>query len=148
MTSGWLHGRQRNSNGDPSYGSFARSSRVYPEIHFQPGPQGHRNSVLLPGAYSGVHWDAAVSADAVSHDLADCVTSAFRRDQAGNLSGANDHARHDHGVLRANDSAAGWLRQLYSSDPDRRTGYGVPGTQHAVVLDDLRRIHRDYRGVL
>src|SRR5215472_4234356 len=148
LTSGWLHGRQRNSNGDRGYGSFARSSRVYPEIHFQPRPQGNRTAVLLPGAHSRIHWDAAVCADAFSHDLADCHPTSFRRDQTGDLPCAHDDARHDHGVLRAHDSAAGRLRQLRSANPDWRAGHGVPGAEHAVVLDNVRRVHHHYRGIL
>ena len=53
--------------------SLARSSRVHSEIHFQPGPQSHRASVLLSGAHGGVCWDVLVAADAHSHDLADAV---------------------------------------------------------------------------
>ena len=48
-----------------------------------------------------------------------------------------DDARHDHGVHGAHDGASGWVRQLYSADPDRGRGHGLPAAQHAVVLDHL-----------
>ena len=53
------------------------------------------------------------------------VSAADRRDQAGNLPQPADHARHHHGVFRADHGAAGRIRQLLSADPDRRAGHGV-----------------------
>ena len=78
----------------------------------------------------------------------DAVLAAGGRDQAGDLSQPADHARHDHGVLRADHGAAGRLRKLLPADSDRRAGHGVSGPEHAVVLDDVRRVRRDHRGVL
>ena len=54
-----------------------------------------------------------------------------------------DHARHHHGVLRADHGAAGRVRQLLPADSDRRAGHGVPRPEHAFVLDDVCRIRRD-----
>ena len=34
------------------------------------------------------------------------------------------------------------LRQLLPADPDRRRGHGLPGPQHAVLLDHVRRPRR------
>ena len=74
--------------------------------------------------------------------------AAGGRDQAGDVSQPAHDARHDHGVLRADDGAAGRVRELLPADSDRRAGHGVPGSEHAFVLDDLCRIRRDHRGVL
>ena len=71
-----------------------------------------------------------------------CPASA-RRDQAGNLSEPAHHARHHHGVFRADHGAAGRLRQLFSAHSNRRARHGFSRPEHAVVLDDLRRLHRD-----
>src|SRR2546421_6731734 len=70
LTSGWRLGRQRNSNGDFGYSTFARSSGVHPEVHFQPRPQGDWDPVFLPGADGGIRRNVPVTADAHSHDLA------------------------------------------------------------------------------
>ena len=128
--------------------SRARSSGVHSEIHFQPRPQSHRDPVFLSGAHGGVCRDVPVAADAHSHGLADGGAAARRRDQAGDVSQPADHARHDHGVLRADHGAAGRVRQLLPADSDRRAGHGVPRPEHAVVLDDIRRLRCDPGGVL
>ena len=60
-----------------------------------------------------------------------------RADDAGAVSGAGDHARHDHGFLRADHRAAERLRQLFSADSNRRAGYGFSAAEHAVVLGDV-----------
>ena len=70
-------------NGDPGFGSRARSSGLHSEIHFQPRSQSHRHSVFLSGAHGGVCRDVAVAADAHSPGLADGGVAAGRRDQAG-----------------------------------------------------------------
>src|SRR5579862_8637609 len=81
MTSGWRHGRLRNSNGDFGYGSRARgSSGVYPEIYFQPRSQSHWHSVFLSGAHGGMGGDGSVSADALAFVLAERGTADRRRD--------------------------------------------------------------------
>ena len=57
------------------------------------------------------------------------------------------HARHHHGVLRADHGAAERIRKLFSAHPDRRAGHGVPCSEHAFVLDDVCGVHRDAVGV-
>ena len=135
-------------NGDPCYGSRARSSGLHSEIDFQPRPQSHRHSVFLPGAHGRVCRDVSVAVDAHSPGLADGCVAAGGRDQAGNVSQPADHARHHHGVLRADDGAAGRVRKLLSAHSDWRAGHGVPCPEHAFVLDDVCRIPRDHGGVL
>ena len=76
--------------------------------------------------------------DAGSHDLADGGFAARRRDQARNLLEPADHARHDHGVLRLDHGATGWVRKLFFAHPDWGAGYGVSSLEHAFVLDDVR----------
>src|ERR1022692_2882850 len=145
--SGWRHGRRRNSNGDGGYGSFARSSGLYPKIYFQPGSQSHWHSVFLPGAHGGVGGDVYVAADAHPFAVAERRSAAGRRDQAGDVSQSADHARDDHGVLRADHGAAGRVRKLFSSDSDWCAGYGVPGPEYAFVLDDVCRVRLHHRGI-
>ena len=69
--------------------------------------------------------------------------AAGGRDQAGDLSQPAHHARHDHGVLRADYGAAGRLWKLLSADSDWGAGYGVSGPEHAFVLDHVRGFRRD-----
>src|SRR4030081_2286331 len=61
---------------------------------------------------------------------------------------AGHHARHDYGFLRAYHGAAGRLWQLLPADSDRGAGHGFPRFEHALVLDDFARLHRDDRGLL
>ena len=112
----------------------------------------------LPGAVQRVYRHVALAADALphgqSHRAGRLVRQALahgrggRRDDAGTVSFADDHARHHHGVLRAHHGAAERLRQLFPADPDRRRGHGVPGPEHDVVLDHLRGAGGDGVGVL
>ena len=64
---------------------------------------------------------------------------AGRSDDAGVLPLPSYHSRHHHGVLRPDHSASGRLRQLFSSHPDRRRGYGLPPAEYALVLDYVPR---------
>ena len=128
--------------------AHAAPTRLHSQVHFQPGPQGHRASVLLSGADRGVCRDVSVAADAHPHDLADGESAADGRDQAGNLPQPADHARHHHGVLRADHGAPGRLRQLLSAHPDRRAGYGVSRPEHAFVLDHLHGVRGHPRRLL
>ena len=43
--------------------------------------------------------------------------------------------------------AARRVRKLLSADSNRRARYGLPGPEHAFVLDDVRGIRCDHRGV-
>ena len=143
--------RSRSPRKRPSRtrGSRARGpDQLHSQIHLQPRPQSHRAAVLLSGADRGVRRHVPVAADAHPHDLADGRSAAAGRHQAGNLPQPADHARHHHGVLRADHGAAERVRQLLSADPDRRAGYGVPGPEHAFVLDHVRRVRGDARGLL
>ena len=75
-----------------------------------------------------VDRDRALAADALSPGVAqrDLAVRERRADVAGAISGAGDHARHDHGFLRADHCAAGRLRQLFSADSNWRAGHGLP----------------------
>ncbi len=64
------------------------------------------------------------------------------RDDAGVLPLARHHARDDDGLLRADDGAAGRLRQLLPAHPDRRRRHGVPLLEHAVVLGHVHGARR------
>ena len=64
------------------------------------------------------------------------------------LSQPADDALHDHGVLRADYGSAGGIWKLFFADSDWGAGYGVPGPEHAFVLDYVRGICGDHRGVL
>ena len=79
--------------------------------------------------------------------------AADRRDQAGDISQPADHARHHHGVFRADDGAAGRVWKLFPAHSNWRARHGVPGPEHAFVLDhvcgirgDPLRVLRDGRG--
>ena len=60
-----------------------------------------------------------------------------RRHDARTVPLAHDHARHHHGLLRADHRAAERLRQLLPAHPDRRRRHGFPGPQHDVLLDHV-----------
>src|SRR5260370_6602305 len=93
-------------------------------------------------------WHVSIPGDAHSFDLGDGRAGVFWRDQAGDLSESLDHARHDHGFLRADHGAAGWVRKLLPADSDWGAGHGVSGAEYAFVLDHLPRLHRAACGVL
>ncbi len=80
--------------------------------------------------------------------LAECRPAAGGRNQAGNVSHAVHHARHDHGVLRTDDGAAGRIWKLLSTDSDWGAGYGVSGAEHAFVLDYVSGLRGDACGIL
>ena len=143
-----IDGRRSRRGRSPSH----RANRIYPEIYFQPGPQGDRETVLLPGARISFRGHRPVGPDALAPGLARCphsfAGSAFsqrrarRRDDAGILSLTHDVARHADGFLCAHHRAAERIRQLRSSHPAWRRGHGLPHAQHAFVLDDLHRLRR------
>ena len=59
------------------HGSRSRGpAGLHSKIHLQPGSQGHRDPVLLPGADGGVRRHVPVAADAHPHDLADGESAA------------------------------------------------------------------------
>ena len=60
-----------------------------------------------------------------------------RPDDAGAVSGTDDHARHDHGLHGADHGAAVRLRQLFPAHSNRRGGHGVSRAEHAFVLDNV-----------
>src|SRR5258706_11120885 len=136
-------------NGNLGNRSLARGpSGLHSQIYFQPRSQSHWPSVFLPGAHGGVCRDVFVAADAHFPDLSFGEFAAGGRDQAGNLSRASHHARHHHGVLRADNGAAGRFWKLLSANSDWGAGYGVSGPEHAFVLDDVCGFRGDSRGIL
>ena len=72
----------------------------------------------------------------------------FGRDQAGDLSQPADHARHHHGVLRADHGTAGWVWQLFPAHSDWCAGYGVSGAEYALVLDNVCCLRGNSGGIL
>src|SRR5258708_2848468 len=72
----------------------------------------------------------------------------FCDDQAGLYPTLGRSPRPDYGFRRAYAGAEGRLRHLLPADSNRRAGYGVPGFEHALVLDDPSRLHSDDRGIL
>src|SRR5260370_413751 len=123
-------------------------SGLYSQIYFQPRSQSYWTAVFLPGAYGSVCGDVPVAADAHSPGLAAGEFANRGRNQAGAVSGTAHHARHHHGVLRADHCATGGIRKLLFADSDWRAGYGVPGPEHAFVLDDVCGVRGDPCGVL
>ena len=113
----------------------SRARRFYPEVCLQPRPQGHRHSILLPRTLLGVPGDVALAAHALPHGEPQRSGEMVRRPvahgsrgwrhDAGTVPLADDHARHHHGVFRADHRAAKRLRQLFPAHPDRRRGHGV-----------------------
>ena len=91
--------------------------------------------------------DVLVAADEDSLIVAGRESTASGRDQAGDLPQPAHHARNDHGVLRADHGAAGWVRKLFSANSDWRAGYGVSGPEHAFVLDDVCGVRDHHRGI-
>ena len=104
------------------------------------------------GLVLGVPGDVALPADAIPHGppggQGGLVRQSVahrrggRHDDAGTLPLADDHARHHHGVLRADHGAAERLRQLLPAAANRRRGHGLPGPEHDVLLDHLPRTGR------
>src|ERR1700722_15234843 len=92
-TSGWPHGRRRNSNGRNGKPARARSSGFHSEIYFQPRSQSHRHSVFFSGAHGSVCGDVSVAADAHPLALAERYPPDLRRDPAGDIFDAAYHAR-------------------------------------------------------
>ena len=137
---------QAGGNGHGGVHVHPAPDRLHPQVHLQHRPQGDRAAVLLPGADLGVRRHVPVAADAHSPGVAGGEGAGLRH-QAGDLPGAAHHARHHHGVLRADHGAAGRVRQLHSAHPDRRARHGVPHPEHAVVLDDVPGVPGDYRRV-
>ena len=92
---------------------------------------------------------ALVAPDALASGVAEraLVLLQGRPDDAGAISGADDHARHDHGLHGADHGAAIGIRQLFPAHSDWRGGHGVPGPEHAFVLDDVRFPDGDGRRV-
>src|ERR1700685_228705 len=146
--SGWPRGRRRNSNGRNGKPARARSSGIHPKIYFQSRSQSHWNSIFLSGADGGVGGDVSVATHAHSPAVAFGGDSPDGGDQAGDVLEPAHHARHHHGVFCADDGAAGRIRKLLSSDPDRSAGHGVSGVEYVVVLDNICCLHSNAGCVL
>ena len=72
-----------------------------------------------------------------------------RADVARAIPGAGDHARHHHGLLRADHGAAGRLRKLFSADSNWRAGHGFSRLNMLSFWVDVSRLrlhHRRVRG--
>ena len=59
-----------------------------------------------------------------------------RRHDPGTLFGADDHARHHHGLFCADHGHSKRLRQLLSAHSNRRGRHGLPDPQYAFFLAD------------
>src|SRR2546430_15118027 len=87
-------------NGNYGYRSRARCpSRVYTEIHLQPGSQDYWVAILLSCIGGGFCWDVSIAVDAHSLDLADGGSSVGGGNQAGDLSQPAPDARHHNGLF-------------------------------------------------
>ena len=118
---------------------------LHQHVHLLARSQDDREAVPVPGA---VHDDlrrpvraagalaAGLSGAAgAGHELGARAVHVRGHHPAGVLQHAVHHARHDHDLLRGHADAGGLLRQLPHPADDRHARHGVPGHQHAVVLD-------------
>src|SRR5882672_2215281 len=118
--------------------------RFHLEIYLQHRSQSNWHSILEPGLVLGVRRDGIVSPDAVASGVADheMVFLQGRLDDARAVSGVDDDAWHDHGLHGVDHGAAVRVWQLLLAYSNRRRRHGVPGVEHAVVLDDVRVVAR------
>src|ERR1700681_3026395 len=81
--------------------------RLDQEICLQHRSQGNRHSIFMPGLVLCVRRNGIVIPDALASGLAhrEMVFLQGRPDDAGAVSGADDYARHDHGVYGADHGA-------------------------------------------
>src|ERR1035441_10100939 len=118
-------------NGCPGIPPTRGPSRLHPQMGVQSRPQGDWPAVLLPRAHRGFRRHVSLPADEDPSHLADGDPTLAGRDQTRNLSQPGHHARHDHGVFRADDRTPGWLRQLF---PAHRS------EEHTSELQSLRHL--------
>ena len=117
---------------------------LHPQVHLEPGSQGHRDPVRAGRDLRRPGRAGAVGADAPAARLPRHVPLH----RAAGLLPVHHHARHDHGDLPADRAVPRRLRQLPHPAHVRRAGHGVPVHEHAELLGLPARGARAARGLL
>ncbi len=122
---GFCSNRRSRSRARP-----ARSAEFHPQVHMEPGPQGHRRAVRTGGDLHRSGGADDVDIDAVAAGL----SGHLPHHRAAGVLPVHHHARDDHGDLSADGAVPRRLRQLSHSADAGRAGHGVPVPEHAQLL--------------
>ena len=99
-------------------------------------------SVICSCPWSPSSWARCSRSPCACSSRGPASVAAARPHAAGGVPLARHHARHPHGLLRADHRAAEWLRQPCSSSTDRRAPHGLALAQRTRLLDRRARPRR------